>query len=158
MSWKRTRAKKALIEVFSTITSEDIVFNYKEIGDKIYIRYMNSKCTGMNLNYFYIISSLVIISIIYIASTSSYNSNTYKKYIKLRLQLNSQDNFTNIDDSNIKDNHKLMYWIAPLNNDIHNIKDNFDILNITPKQIEAIDIVAMEGLERELLGDEDFDF
>jgi len=33
-----------------------------------------------------------------------------------------------------------------------------DILNITPKQIEAIDIVAMEGLERELLGDEDFDF
>jgi anti-anti-sigma regulatory factor len=36
--------------------------------------------------------------------------------------------------------------------------DEFDILNITPKQIEAIDIVAMEGLERELLGDEDFDF
>ena len=39
MSWKRTRAKKALIEVFSTITSEDIVFNYKEIGDKIYVIY-----------------------------------------------------------------------------------------------------------------------
>jgi len=36
--------------------------------------------------------------------------------------------------------------------------DESDILNITPKQIEAIDIVAMEGLERELLGDEDFDF
>ena len=99
--------------------------------NKIYIRYMNSKCTGMNLNYFYIISSLVIISIIYIASTSSYNSNTYKKYIKLRLQLNSQDNFTNIDDSNIKDNHKLMYWIAPLNNDIHNIKDNFGTSGVT---------------------------
>lgn len=33
-----------------------------------------------------------------------------------------------------------------------------DILNITPKQIEAIDIVAMEGLERELLGGDDFDF
>ena len=39
MSWKRTRAKKALIEVFSAITSEDMVFSYKEIGDKIYIRY-----------------------------------------------------------------------------------------------------------------------
>jgi hypothetical protein len=29
---------------------------------------------------------------------------------------------------------------------------------MTPKQIEAIDIVAMEGLERELMNGEDFDF
>jgi hypothetical protein len=33
-----------------------------------------------------------------------------------------------------------------------------DILNMTPKQIEAIDIVSMEGLERELINGEDFDF
>jgi len=39
MSWKRTRAKKALMEIFSVVTSEDMVFNYKEIEDKIYLRY-----------------------------------------------------------------------------------------------------------------------
>ena len=77
------------------------------------------------------LSSFVLISIIYIAAASSYNSKTYKKYIKLRLQLNEQDNFTNIDDSIIKDNNKLMYWIAPLNNDIHNIKDNFGTSGVT---------------------------
>jgi len=37
--WKRTRAKKALIEIFSVVTSEDMVFNYKEVGDKVHIRY-----------------------------------------------------------------------------------------------------------------------
>jgi len=37
--WKRTRAKKALMEIFSIITSENMIFNYKEIKDKIYLRY-----------------------------------------------------------------------------------------------------------------------
>ena len=37
--WKRTKAKKALMEIFSVVTSEDMVFLYKEIKDKIYIRY-----------------------------------------------------------------------------------------------------------------------
>ena len=37
--WKRTRAKKALIEIFSVVTSEDMIFNYKEVGDKVHIRY-----------------------------------------------------------------------------------------------------------------------
>ena len=32
--------------------------------------------------------------------------------------------------------------------------DGFDTLNITPTLIEAIDIVAMEDIERELLGEE----
>jgi hypothetical protein len=39
VSWKRTRAKKALMEIFSIVTSEDMVFNYKEVKDKIHIRY-----------------------------------------------------------------------------------------------------------------------
>lgn len=39
MSWKRTKAKKALIEVFPAISSDEMVFNYKEVGDKIHIRY-----------------------------------------------------------------------------------------------------------------------
>ncbi len=39
MSWKRTRAKKALIELYPFITSEEIIFNYKEVEDKIYVRY-----------------------------------------------------------------------------------------------------------------------
>jgi hypothetical protein len=37
--WKRTKAKKALMEIFSVVTSEDMVFLYKEIKDKIYLRY-----------------------------------------------------------------------------------------------------------------------
>ena len=37
--WKRTKAKKALMEIFSVVTSEDMIFLYKEIKDKIYIRY-----------------------------------------------------------------------------------------------------------------------
>jgi hypothetical protein len=37
--WKRTKAKKALMEIFSIVTSEDMVFLYKEIKDKIYLRY-----------------------------------------------------------------------------------------------------------------------
>lgn len=39
MNWKRTRAKEALIEIFPAITSKDMVFTYKEVGDKIQIRY-----------------------------------------------------------------------------------------------------------------------
>lgn len=39
MSWKRTRAKKALMSIFSVVTSEDMIFNYKEVGDKIHLRY-----------------------------------------------------------------------------------------------------------------------
>jgi len=39
ISWKRTKAKKALMEIFSIVTSEDMVFLYKEVKDKIYIRY-----------------------------------------------------------------------------------------------------------------------
>lgn len=38
-NWKRTKAKKALIDIFPIISSEDMVFNYKEVGDKIQIRY-----------------------------------------------------------------------------------------------------------------------
>jgi anti-anti-sigma regulatory factor len=55
----------------------------------------------------------------------------------------------------------LSFALCEMNDEIKkSMQENeeFDILNITPKQIEAIDIVAMEGLERELLGDEDFDF
>jgi hypothetical protein len=37
--WKRTRAKKALMEIFSIVTSENMIFNYKEVKDKIYLRY-----------------------------------------------------------------------------------------------------------------------
>ncbi len=55
----------------------------------------------------------------------------------------------------------LSFALCGMNDDVkktllENIES--DILNITPKQIEAIDIVAMEGLERELMGDDDFDF
>lgn len=39
ITWKRTKAKKPLIEVIPYITSEDKVFNYAEIDNKIYIRY-----------------------------------------------------------------------------------------------------------------------
>jgi hypothetical protein len=39
MSWKRTKAKKALIEIFPIISSEEMIFNYKEVEDKIQIRY-----------------------------------------------------------------------------------------------------------------------
>ena len=39
MNWKRTRAKKALIEIFPIISSEEMIFNYKEVEDKIQIRY-----------------------------------------------------------------------------------------------------------------------
>lgn len=55
----------------------------------------------------------------------------------------------------------LSFALCEMNDEVKkSMQENeeFDILNITPKQIEAIDIVAMEGLERELLGDEDFDF
>lgn len=55
----------------------------------------------------------------------------------------------------------LSFALCEMNDEIKkSMQENeeSDILNITPKQIEAIDIVAMEGLERELLGDEDFDF
>jgi len=55
----------------------------------------------------------------------------------------------------------LSFALCEMNDEVKkSIQENeeSDILNITPKQIEAIDIVAMEGLERELLGDEDFDF
>jgi len=39
MSWKRTKAKAALIEIFPVITSENMTFMYKEVGDKIQVRY-----------------------------------------------------------------------------------------------------------------------
>ena len=39
MGWKRTKAKNALIEIFPVITSEDMIFMYKEVGDKIQVRY-----------------------------------------------------------------------------------------------------------------------
>ena len=39
MSWKRTRAKKALIETFPVISSDEMVFSYKEVDDKVHIRY-----------------------------------------------------------------------------------------------------------------------
>lgn len=38
-NWKRTRAKKALIEIYPFITSDQMVFHYKEMEDKICIRY-----------------------------------------------------------------------------------------------------------------------
>jgi hypothetical protein len=37
--WKRTRAKKALMEIFPQVTSEDMTFLYKEVNDKIYLKY-----------------------------------------------------------------------------------------------------------------------
>lgn len=55
----------------------------------------------------------------------------------------------------------LSFALCEMNDEVKkSMQENEEsnILNITPKQIEAIDIVAMEGLERELLGDEDFDF
>ena len=39
ISWKRTRAKKALMEIFPQVTSEDMTFLYKEVKDKIYLKY-----------------------------------------------------------------------------------------------------------------------
>lgn len=40
MNWCRTRAKKALIELYpSIISSEEIIFNFKEKEDKIYAKY-----------------------------------------------------------------------------------------------------------------------
>lgn len=75
-----------------------------------------------------------------------------------------------IDDSNaeqiIKWHHELYnsdlsFVICNISENVKSIISNIedaDILNITPKQIEAIDIVSMEGLERELLGGDDFDF
>lgn len=39
ISWKRTRAKKALMETFPIISSNEMVFSYKEVGDKVHIRY-----------------------------------------------------------------------------------------------------------------------
>jgi hypothetical protein len=39
ISWKRTRAKKALMEIFPQVTSEDMTFLYKEVNDKIYLKY-----------------------------------------------------------------------------------------------------------------------
>tara|TARA_R110000868_G_scaffold67266_1_gene199804 strand:+ start:176 stop:484 length:309 start_codon:yes stop_codon:yes gene_type:complete len=44
-NWKRTRAKKTLIEIFPFITSEQMIFHYKEIEDKIYIRYTFEWCS-----------------------------------------------------------------------------------------------------------------
>ena len=38
-SWKHTKAKKALMEIFPIIVSEDTTFLYKEVEDKIYLRY-----------------------------------------------------------------------------------------------------------------------
>ena len=58
-------------------------------------------------------------------------------------------------------NADLSFVLCTLSESVKNILLNMEdaaILNITPKQIEAIDIVAMEGLERELMGDDDFDF
>lgn len=75
-----------------------------------------------------------------------------------------------IDDSNaeqiIKWHHELyncdlsfvVYNVSEIVKSIISNIEDADILNITPKQIEAIDIVSMEGLERELLGGDDFDF
>jgi hypothetical protein len=45
ISWKRTRAKKTLMEIFPIITSEDMIFNYKEVEDKIQIRYTFQQIT-----------------------------------------------------------------------------------------------------------------
>jgi hypothetical protein len=39
MCWKRTKAKKALMEIFPIVTSEDMTFLYKEVEDTVQIRY-----------------------------------------------------------------------------------------------------------------------
>jgi anti-anti-sigma regulatory factor len=55
----------------------------------------------------------------------------------------------------------LSFALCEMNEDVKKtMQENTesDILNMTPKQIEAIDIVAMEGLERELMDGDDFDF
>lgn len=39
MSWKRAKAKRALIDIMPIITSEDSTFLCKEEGDKVYLRY-----------------------------------------------------------------------------------------------------------------------
>jgi len=96
----------------------------QKIKNNIYNIYMNSKCTSNNYYYLYIIFSIGLIGIVYFGLSS--NLKTDKKYIKLLIKLDSQDNFTNMDNNNIKDNHKLMYWIAPLNNDVNNNKGSFD--------------------------------
>ena len=58
-------------------------------------------------------------------------------------------------------NDDLSFSICNLNENIKNELmhlESADILNIAPKLIEAIDIVSMENLERELLGGDDLDF
>ena len=99
----------------------------QKIKNNIYNIYMNSKCTSNNYYYLYIIFSISLIGIVYFGLSS--NLKTDKKYIKLLIKLDSQDNFTNMDDNNIKDNHRLMYWIAPLNN-VTNILNNSSMINI----------------------------
>jgi len=58
-------------------------------------------------------------------------------------------------------NADLSFVLCTLSESVKNILLNIEdanILNSTPKLIEAIDIVSMEGLERELMNGEDFDF
>ena len=78
--------------------------------------------------------------------------------------INSRDE---VHSQNIIDWHHEMYnadlsfVLCTLSESVKNILLNIEdaaILNMTPKQIEAIDIVSMEGLERELMNGEDFDF
>lgn len=45
MSWKRTRAKKALMEIFPIVTSENSILLYKEVEDKIHLRYTYMQTT-----------------------------------------------------------------------------------------------------------------
>jgi len=85
------------------------------------------------INYTCIIFSLVLLcciaSIIHAKSSPRYIAG--KKFINLLMHFSEQENFTNIDNSIIKDNNKVMYWTVPLNNDITNSKGNFGNSGVT---------------------------
>jgi anti-anti-sigma regulatory factor len=52
----------------------------------------------------------------------------------------------------------ISFVLCELNDQILSVADNFDLkesLNITPTESEAWDIVQMEEIERELMGDDD---
>jgi hypothetical protein len=85
------------------------------------------------INYACIIFSLVLICCILciLCVKSSPRYKREKKFIDLLLKFGEQDNFTNIDNSSIKDNNKIMYWTAPLNNDVQNSKGNFSNSGVT---------------------------
>jgi anti-anti-sigma factor len=56
--------------------------------------------------------------------------------------------------------HKASFVVCELNNEAEQFLDEkelLELMNVTPTESEAFDIVQMEEIERELLGDDDFE-